>query len=241
MTVVGIARVRNEQDVILSVVDHMLDECDTVIVADNNSTDTTLEILFKLQAWESRLILVNEPSFGFNQTETMNWLANMVPADWIVPFDADEWWDAPGGISEALMALPSDVVATMAQMHDMVPQPGDPDGDPFLSITMTRPGSLWAGIGKVAFRPGQGRVLDRGNHRLVDTGAVPGPLRIRHYPFRTKEQARAKLQHGSKSVAAHESDPTIGWHWRKWGSLSDVEFDDWWAEWTKPEGLVRWM
>lgn len=237
--IVGIARVRNEQDVIVQVVGHMLDECDAVIVADNNSTDGTYEALRMWSIREDRLTLVREPSFGFNQTETMNSLANMVPADWVIPFDADEWWEADGGIRVALEGVFGFQTATTTV--DMVPQPGDEPGSPFDSIVHYRPGSLWSGHPKVAFRPGEGRRLQEGNHGLVAMPSAPvGPLRIRHYPFRTKEQAKAKLRHGREAIIATGSDSSIGSHWREWGAMTDEEFDRWWERWTDPEGLVRW-
>jgi glycosyltransferase involved in cell wall biosynthesis len=212
MTVVAVSMVRNEEDVIGHVVRHMLAECDRVIVADNRSTDGTLAELANIETGD--LTVVDEPRFAFCQTDTMNRLAAMAPdADWIVPFDADEWWDsAEGRIADVLMGLDAD--ATMTRTWDMVPQPDDPDDpNPFSRITRYRPGSLWAQPrhGKVAFRPGPGRHIQQGNHGLAGEVQPPvGPLRLRHIPFRSFEQAKAKVRHG-RDVLLAAGMPPSGW------------------------------
>jgi hypothetical protein len=242
MTVVAVSMVRNEEDVIGHVVRHMLAECDRVIVADNRSTDGTLAELANIETGD--LTVVDEPRFAFCQTDTMNRLAAMAPdADWIVPFDADEWWDsAEGRIADVLMGLDAD--ATMTRTWDMVPQPDDPDDpNPFSRITRYRPGSLWAQPrhGKVAFRPGPGRHIQQGNHGLAGEVQPPvGPLRLRHIPFRSFEQAKAKVRHGRDVLLTAGMPPTEGFHWQSWGAYGDDQLREWWADWTRPDGLVAW-
>lgn len=242
MTVVGISMMRNEEDVAGYVVRHMLAECDRVIVADNRSTDGTLAALASIG--DSALMVVDEPQFAYHQADTMNRLAEMAHgADWIVPFDADEWWDsADGRIADVLMPMIAD--ATTTQTWDMVPQPDDPpDPDPFARITRYRHGSLWSRptYGKVAFRPAPGRRLTMGNHSIAGEVQPPvGPLRLRHYPFRSFDQARAKLRHGREALRAAGSRPAEGFHWQQWGLYGDDRLRRWWAEWTNPEGLATW-
>jgi len=92
MSVVGISMFRNEADVARYVVRHMLDECDRVIVADNCSTDETRDVLAGIA--DSHFTLTDEPRFEYRQADTMMRLVGMAPeATWIVPFDADEWWE----------------------------------------------------------------------------------------------------------------------------------------------------
>lgn len=246
--VAGISMFHNEEDVAGHVIRHMLDECDFVVVADNNSDDGSRAALEALD--NPRLHIQDELSFAYNQAETMTRLsdeARALGAVWVVPFDFDEWWDSPGGrLADVLRGLPEDLDLVTARTSDMIPQVSDSaNPNPFERITMTRPGSLWStgATRKAAFQPGPGRVLLQGNHGIVgrEPWTIPvGPIRIRHYPFRTIEQARAKVTHGREAILAAKLPTNSGTHWQQWGALSEEDFRAWWAEWTDPEGLVPW-
>lgn len=238
MTVVGIAMMRNEADVAAPVVRHMLAEVDRIIVADNNSTDGTWGLLEGIA--DPRLTIVDEPRVAFYQPDTMMRLVAMAPeADWIVPFDADEWWYATDGrrIADALSWGNGTVVTVPS--WEMVPQPSDDSAepDPFKRIVWRR---QEANTQKVAFRPGPGRTLGMGNHWLVDSMQTTAgrPLGIRHYPYRTLEQTRRKVQDGKAALEATDYIPGIGQHWRRLGALGDPQLRAWLAEWSAPVGLV---
>lgn len=240
MRIAAVSMFHNEEDVAEYVIRHMLDECDQVVIADNDSTDHSRIILEAIE--DSRLTIVEEPRFVFRQVETMMRLVQMADADWIIPFDFDEWWDAKATIREALEDL--DVEATGTTTWDMIPQ--DSDGtsrNPFERIVHTRPGSLWSRPihHKIAFRPSSGRILMQGNHGLEGRPLAPtGPLRLRHYPFRSFEQARAKLRHGrAANIAA--GNVGLGEHWNEWGNYSDEALWEWWNLWTMSEGLEVWQ
>jgi len=245
MSVIGVSMFRNEADVARYVVRHMLDECDRVIVADNCSTDETRDILAGIA--DTHFTLTDESSFAYRQSETMMRLAAMAPeAEWIVPFDADEWWDSPQGrLRDVLPRIGTDAVAAMTS--DMIPafddDPHDPN--PFTRIRWARAStSLWSRpeSRKAAFRPGPGRVLMQGNHGIVGQPLPAfGPLRVRHFPFRTYEQAAAKLRHGRAAVLALNGElDGSGTHWKEWGAYSDDEMRAWWADWTRRDLAHRW-
>jgi hypothetical protein len=247
-TVAAVSMFRNEEDVADHVVRHMLAECDLVVIADNNSTDRTRAILDAID--DPRLFIYDEPSFAYDQAGTMNRMAAAAVgagADWVVPFDFDEWWYSDEGrIADVLRALPGDVEVTATRTWDMIPQRCDGnDPNPFARIVSTRPGSLWSqpGTRKIAFRPGPGRVLLQGNHGLVGrepTMISVGPLRVRHYPFRTYRQAKAKVRHGRAAILAAQLPATSGTHWQEWGAYTDADLWAWWRKWTDPAGLERW-
>ncbi|HUV09938.1 MAG TPA: glycosyltransferase [Acidimicrobiia bacterium] len=246
--VAGVSMFHNEADVAGLVVRHMLEECDLVVVADNNSDDGSREQLEAIG--DPRLVIVDEPSTAFNQAATMRRVAEIARergALWAVPFDFDEWWDSPEGrLADVLRALPEEFDAVAAMTCDMIPQPSDdPDLDVFHRVTMTRPGSLWSqgNARKVAYITGPDRIPLQGNHGLVDRmpwDVEPGPIRIRHYPFRSREQASRKVRHGRRAILEAKLPTSSGTHWQEWGALSDPEFDAWWATWTDPAGLVPW-
>lgn len=249
MTVAAVSMVKDEADLIGAAVRHMIDQVDLVIVADNGSTDGTRDELSDLaRAYPGWLEVVDEPRAAYLQAETMNRLAERAAgADWIVPFDADERWEAVSSccVSSLLDGLPEAVQIVAAETYDVVPAPGaEPWGGPLLH----RPGSLWElpGHGKVAYRPGSGRRLVQGSHAVegLATPSPDGSLRVLHLPFRSLEQARRKLRNGKAAVeAAGEAlPPSSAWHWREWGALDDEALAAWWADWTRPEGLepVPW-
>lgn len=245
MTTWAVSMFHDEEDVAPWVVRHMLAECDAVLVADNRSTDASRALLEAIG--DPRLSIVDEPSIAYRQADTMNRLAKQAyeaGATWIVPFDFDERWSAEGGrIADVLAALPGRVIDTATTTIDLVPQPDDPaeEPDPFARCRWTRPGSYWSTPQnrKIAYRPAPGRFVVQGNHSLVGRPMPsPGPLRIRHLPYRSLAQATRKVRHGKLAIEAADLPAASGAHWQILGGLPDVVLAGWWADWTKREGLV---
>ena len=233
----------NEEDIVESTVRHMLEECDTVIVADNMSTDRTREILEAID--DPRLHIEEEPSFGYYQQMTMNRLADEAREDygatWVIPFDMDEFWTCPSWpIRDVLPAL--DTFQIRAGEYCAVPQPTDDpkERNPFRRCTWHR--ALNPDF-KVAFRPQQGRVLGFGSHLVSDSDAwnevAHNTLFVRHLPFRSFEQAKRKLRHGKAALEATGQPSTTGWHWTSLGGLDDEGLAQWWEVWIKKDGLVN--
>ena len=95
--VFGICMVRDGGDIIGYIVEHMMSEVDHVIVADNLSSDDTRPILEK---FGSKITLLEDNDPAYRQSEKMTYLsqvANRLGAEWVVPFDADEWWFSEQG------------------------------------------------------------------------------------------------------------------------------------------------
>ena len=57
---------------------------------------------------------------------------------------------------------------------------------------------------------------------------------MRHLPYRTLEQAKAKVRHGKLTLEAAGLPENYGSHWREWGALSDADLEIWWRGWTDP-------
>lgn len=250
MTVAAVTMMRNEEDVAEYVVRHMLAECDLVIVADNNSTDRTRDILESLVSGHD-LTIVDEPRMAYLQQETTLRLVSLAVgrgASWIVPFDADEWWFCPTGphIADVLPAYTNQAVP--AGSWEMVPQPTDDlnEPNPFARIVWRR---HYSNQQKVAFRPSRYNVPMVGNHALegesrstnvVGAASFEGqPIVLRHYPYRTFEQTRAKVRHGRVAMAATPYAEGVGIHWRELGAMDDRMLFRWWTEWTAPKDLVK--
>ena len=95
--------VRNEVDIVGEVVRNLRDQgVDHVVVADHGSTDGTRELLEELSTRDPRIHVADDREPVFYQSEKITYLARRAwraGADWVIPFDGDEYWFAVGGRS----------------------------------------------------------------------------------------------------------------------------------------------
>lgn len=225
--VVAVTMVKDEVDIVARTVAHMATQVDAIIVADNMSTDGTREVLEDL-AQDINLTIVDDNEVGYHQSRKMTELALQARlnhhADWIVPFDADEWWYSPfGTIKEAIGELPSQWLVMEAALYDHVATGRDTDDpDPVARLGWRRVAP--APMPKVACRWREDLVIEMGNHAARYVGGATkfdSQLVIRHFPYRSVEQLIRKIRNGAAAYAATELDPTYGAHWRQWGEALD--------------------
>lgn len=223
MTVTGIAMMKDEADVAHAVVEHMLTQVDEILVADNGSTDGTREILEILP-----VTLIDDQESGYYQSAKMTALAQTAieaGADWVVPFDADEWWYSPFAdrLSDVLAKLAPQWLCASAALYDHVATGADPDEpDPFQRLGYRRRNAL--PLVKVACRAHPELVVEQGNHGATYPGGTtvwPGELVVRHFPYRSPEQFVTKARNGARAYAATDLPETMGAHWRQYGALLD--------------------
>lgn len=224
--IAGIAIVKDEADIIEGVVRHMLDEVDHVVVGDNLSTDGTLEILQQLiHEFDDRLSVYVDDEVGYYQSAKMSVLAHVAGeagAEWVVPFDADEWWYSPfGRIGEVLEKIPPQFLTASATLYDHVATGSDPeDADPLRRMGWRRRAP--SGLPKVACRTRDDLVIEQGNHAASYEGGAtnwPDQLVVRHFPFRSAEQMTRKAINGAAAYAATDLPDDVGAHWRQYGAL----------------------
>jgi glycosyltransferase involved in cell wall biosynthesis len=233
---VAVTMVRDEEDVIVPLVEHMLAEgVDRLIVADNLSSDGTREFLDGLaRKYWPRVSVIDDPVPGYYQAQKMSALAEQarrLGARWVLPFDADEWFYASDGsltIKQALDGCAADVV--LAYGYDHIAAPADPQDEPnpFLRIQHRR--SHHQKFPKVAFRASERAYLHMGNHGVERPGPrADGVLEYRHFQYRSLAHMTQK---GRQGKAAFDAAPDIhddhGTHWKRLGSMSDEELK---AEW----------
>ncbi|OFT56231.1 hypothetical protein HMPREF3159_09435 [Brachybacterium sp. HMSC06H03] len=211
----GIAMVRNEADVLEDTLAQMASQgVDRVLCVDNGSTDATRDVL--ASAARDLPVIVGDDSWtAFEQSAKMTVLADAARragATWVLPFDADErWMGKDGSIADVLRGTAAPIV--VAELVNAFPDPAQ-DGawrlDPFAHHDP-----------KIAFRPMRGTVIGMGNHRVMRPGDIVPGLGIVHLPWRSFEQFRAKVEHGSRVLAAAELNSDAGWHWRRLGSMDE--------------------
>jgi hypothetical protein len=226
----GIAMVRDEIDVINATVDHLFDQgVDRLLVADNGSVDGTRELLEQRSKDDERVVVGVDPVVPYYQAEKMTWLAHRAwraGADWVIPFDADEWWFAEtGGLAEHLRQRTETVLH--AHLHHMVPREPDPEDLVGAEFVMdSTPGS----VGKVAFRSHPLARLERGNHAVSRVGQVGTSLHIAHAIYRGPGQVLRKVRQGTKAAALTGDDVAeLTPHWAKASAYGDDEVARMWT------------
>jgi hypothetical protein len=234
MTIVAaVSMMKDEEDVADHTIRHLVEErVDVIIVADNNSTDSTREQLEDLVVWVeacgSQLIVVDDPEQGYYQSRKMTELARKAHvefgAQWIIPFDADEiWYSRSAHLADHLRGLPREVAAVGATLYDHFTTDLDEEGCAFESMVWRRvePGAL----PKVAVRWHDQLVIHQGNHSAEVAGVTLQPtveLELRHFPYRSLEHFIRKARNGAEAYrAAAGLGKHEGAHWRQYGELLD--------------------
>jgi glycosyltransferase involved in cell wall biosynthesis len=245
MEIWAVATVKNEQDVIGSVVHHLFAEgVDRMIVADNMSTDRTREILESL-ATRFPLQIIDDTEPAYWQAEKMTQLARLAGesgADWIIPFDADELWISSTGSLRSLLAESNAEVVEGDWYHHYAPPV--PLRNPFASMAR-RERLPDQGLRKVAFRYRPGVRIGTGNHDAASPGmrSVHDPrLEVHHYRYRSFTHMRMKTRQGRAAIMLTNpaDDNLVCGHWRHFGSFSTARLSLTWLRMsTRREGLVR--
>ena len=214
--------VRDEADIIEATVRQMASQVDRVLVADNGSEDGTRDILEQL-AIELPVIVTDDPEPGYFQSRKMTGLAHEAAAggaEWVVAFDADEFWYSPfGRIADVLAGHPGAVVAADIFDHVATARDDQAEADPVKRIGWRRRASC--PLHKIACRPTLPVTIAQGNHGAVYPSLQPltEQVVIRHFPHRSVEQLVRKVRNGAAAYAATDLPFAEGQHWREWGQL----------------------
>lgn len=227
MTIIGLAMVRDEEDVLDHLLAHMIGQgVDRLVIADNLSTDSTPEILHR---WSltSPVEVRQDNDPGYYQARKMTALLHScgaVDGDWILPFDADEWWyPTEGTLGEVLPDLEADVLRVWGWNH--YPNPTDADDpNPFTRMQWREPGTQKHP--KVWFRYHPDAVVGMGNHDVTRPGRHIGANRVvefRHMGVRSFDQFTRKARNGAEAYEATDLPHWYGTHWREWGAMTPDE------------------
>ena len=223
MTTFGISMVKNEFDIIGYTLQNMVEQVDHVIIADNMSTDNTRDIL---EGFGDKVTVVEDNDPAYRQSEKMTKLAIQAKSEgatWVVPFDADEHWEAikGGTIADALRGLDQDVA--IAKMYNFVPTEDDSLDCLNPTLRMSYRLKEWNPLHKVACRTHSGLVIEMGNHSATypyqSVRAADDVLRVRHYPWRSPDQFVNKAVQGGRALALTDLPDHMGAHWRQYNAL----------------------
>ena len=237
----GVCMARNEEDIIAHTVRHMLGQgLDGVIVVDNMSTDGTRRILDELAAEDARVHVGTDKQIGFHQGGKVSYLSHLAwcaGADWVVPFDADEFWFAEGTTVGAFLA-DQRADSVWCDFRNVLPTVDEE------RIDLTRGGpvqverheSAWL---RICFRARRWAWVGEGNHALRDGVETPvRGLHMLHYSYRSLEQYSAKVEHGVAALEAAGKDESIATHWRHWAAISPQERAALWRRYLAGEEIA---
>ncbi len=230
----AVSMVKDEADVIEASIDHLLGQgVHHVLVADNLSSDGTLEILERLAKNDPRIHVARDREPAYYQSEKMTLLARAAAragADWIVPFDADEFWFARGQTLQQFFAELTGrrpmVGLVLARFHHMVPTEAHParlrEASFVIDASPARPG-------KAAFRAHRLAVVAFGNHGAARVGTREHGLHIAHAIYRGPAQIERKVRNGVAAVRLTDPAANIAPHWRMAEALDAAAIQDVWA------------
>jgi glycosyltransferase involved in cell wall biosynthesis len=228
VTVIGICMVKDEQDIIAETLRRMSRKVDHIIVMDNGSTDGTGPILTSLKK-KLDLTVLFDPEIGYYQARKMTALARRAAemgADWVVPFDADEWWYSPFGTIAEICHLHPEACILRAALYDHVATGQDswarlPD-----AFNMDWRRREAAEMSKVACRTRPPARIYQGNHDADYGDIIEGQLIIRHFPYRSPDQFIKKVRNGAAAYAASDLPEWEGAHWRGYGKILEERGPD---------------
>jgi len=225
-SIVAVSMCKDEIDVIEVTLRHMATQVDFLVVADNNSTDGTRDLLSDL-TYDLPLTVLDDPEVGFMQSRKMTDLAKVArnnhDAEWIIAFDADEFWYSPfGTIKDVLNEVGPQWLTATAALYDHVSSSEDnlEALNPVKRIGWRRREK--GALPKVACRWREDLTIEQGNHSATYDGGttyIDGLLVIRHFPYRSPDQFTKKVSNGAAAYAATDLGEDIGAHWRGYGAI----------------------
>ena len=212
----AITMVKNEADIIGESISNLFTQgIDHVLIADNGSTDETMQVLRELSL-RLPVHVIQDPIVPYWQGEKMSHLARVATrmgASWVVPFDADELWKGSGSqtVAQVLRSCEADYV--IASWWDFMPL-AEGDGTTYAQRHLYRERASRPQV-KVAFRAHWLARIWIGNHHVTVPRHTTQTerLRVAHYQFRTPEQMIRKAKDGAiaSRLAGHREDQLAQW------------------------------
>ena len=214
LSALALGMVKNEADIVEAFVRHNLHFVDLMVLLDNGSTDGTRDILEALQKEGLPLLVIDDPVFGYFQSEKMTELyRRTVPVfqpEVVYLLDADEFMRAPdrAAMDGLMRQVPAGAQALLPWMtHTPDPQRSSAEllSDPLASSPWRRAKEepqYYKSIIRRCPSLDADLVIDQGNHSVHRASGQPMPtavlsgVHLAHLPVRSVEQVTAKAING---------------------------------------------
>ena len=255
MKIIGISLVRSAADIVGTTIRYHLHlGFDEVLVIDNGSPDGTAEILDRLAQSNPRVRWRSDEG-AYQQAELTTQLAREAfhaGADWVVPFDADEFWYAPSASFRDVLSN-SSAGALRASLVHYIQVRDQSHATAGGLLTMTRRAPRMIGppdraralieakeIGfveamyppKWICRASEELEFAPGSHAAANisgTADTTAELVCLHAPLRSRNSLLRKAEHSERLVAAG-MPPYQGWHVHRAAAL--IAADGLESEWA---------
>ncbi len=215
MNITAVSTVRDEAPIIARTIRHLLTQgVDNFLISEGHSLDTTWEELAAIP--EVTAYRQNGP---YHQADEMTRLARLADADWIIPFDADEFWIATDrtSIRDVLANLPPNVTKVHAPMYQHLTW----------DLRVTEPKFL----AKVAFRAHPDAHIHWGSHAVDRPGDdTHGVLQVRELQYRDRHHFDQKIEREKRLRSETVIPGEYGTHMRALTEMTPTELDATWAE-----------
>lgn len=245
MKVCGISIVRNEVDIIgLNILHHLSLGLDEILIVDNGSSDGTERVLQQLDI-DGR-IKWSKNAGPYRQPEIFTELGREAyrrGADWVLPIDADEFWDTTSRDLKGVLER-SNAGALRVQVVNFIQRRKQRNRSPSALLHMTRRAPQPKGpvecckdlveSRQIAYvemmyppkwvsRASSTSEIKAGNHQV---SGIEGPYEdtdtiiCLHAPLRAHSMLEAKADTGRRADEAGYP-PGEMWHLRRWHRLRD--------------------
>jgi len=234
MTLIGITKVLNEDDIVEAFVRHHATMVDHHLILDNGSTDETINILkalkdegLNISVFQNRCSFFNEASYN---TELFKHARNAFGADWAIFLDTDEFIntrDVPQGLRGLLDSIPDTEVCVGLRNVTYFDHPTDDPAELTVPVRMRYRQKLEGlHLSKMFVRgalasPAFNTTIEAGQHEVLIDGEMIRPfgdhaLSLAHYYRRSAWQTMSKSVLGYLKVTASpksERDKTRAVHY----------------------------
>ena len=230
--IIGLSMVKNEQDLVEPFVRHNLQFLDQFVVVDNASSDQTRPILRQLSGEFENLTCLDDPTFGYTQSQRTTALLHKIQAreraDFVVFIDADEFIlaDNRDAFAAALAeSIPSGGAGGLPwRTYVLTPETAEEAAhDPPRTIRWRRAIEQPLFYKSILRLDGAERpdlVVGQGAHRIwknskaIERKPLQG-LHLAHFPIRSREQLTSKVIVGwAACLRANLGATNLSYQWR---------------------------